>query len=141
MGLFKQLKDMRNVVEAAPAMISEARALQQQASQAQAAGGFGPGYGGGVAGYGNVAVPQPADVPPGDPRLIPIEGVGLELYARASKAAATRGLDEAGMARYAATLGVDPATWPAAVAGWNARMRGDMQLATHFGRLYQEAQV
>ncbi|MFI2666901.1 hypothetical protein [Micromonospora carbonacea] len=36
MGLFKQLKDMRNVVEAAPAMISEARALRQQASQAQA---------------------------------------------------------------------------------------------------------
>lgn len=135
MGLFKQLKDMKNVVEAAPAMISEAQALQQQAMQAQASGAYGFAYGAGA------AVPQPADVPAGDPRLTPIEGVTLELYAQVSKAAATRGLDEAGMAQYAATLGVNPAIWPAAMTGWNARMRGDMQLATQFGRLYQAAQA
>ncbi|MBO4208121.1 hypothetical protein [Micromonospora echinofusca] len=144
MGLFKQLKDMKNVVGAAPAMIAEARALQQQAYQTQAAAGH---YAAPAAGqYGHpamagVGVPQPADIPPGDLRLAPIEGVSLELYAQVSKAAATHRLDEAGMARYAATLGADPVTWPAAIDGWNARMRGDMQLATQFGRLYQNAQV
>lgn len=143
MGLFKQLKDMKNVVNAAPAMISEARALQEQAAQMQANGQL--GYAGGPAatapGFPGAAIPQPAEVPAGDPRLAPIEGVSLALYARVSKAAATRGLDEAGMAQYAASVGANPATWQAVMNGWNARMRGDMPLATQFGRLYQEAQV
>jgi hypothetical protein len=36
--------------------------------------------------------------------------------------------------------GVDSAeSWHAAYEGWNARMQNDMQLATHFGHLYQAA--
>jgi hypothetical protein len=81
-----------------------------------------------------------AAVGPDDPRLEPIAGVPLDQYAAISKAAATRGVDTAGLVRLALGRGVaSEAAWREAQQGWNARMRGDFQLATHFGHLYQAA--
>ena len=39
MGLFKQMKDMKNVVAAAPGMIDQAQQMQANAQQMQAAAG------------------------------------------------------------------------------------------------------
>ncbi|MGI8332937.1 hypothetical protein ACRYCC_23545 [Actinomadura scrupuli] len=139
MGMFKQFKDMVGMVNEAPSMIAEAQKLQQnaqqqaqQAQQFQAGAGFGGSY---------AAVPQAADVAAGDPRLAPVEGVTLERYAQVSKVAATQGLDQAGLAGYVRSLGIDSVVWTRATETWNARFKGDMQLATQFGRLYQQAQV
>jgi len=77
---------------------------------------------------------------PGDPRLEPIAGVTIEQYATISKAAATAGADENTLVRLALGRGVDSETaWREAYDGWNARMKRDMQLATHFGHLYRAA--
>ncbi|HEV7761212.1 MAG TPA: hypothetical protein VGO78_19530 [Acidimicrobiales bacterium] len=79
-------------------------------------------------------------VPAGDPRLVPIAGVTIEQYASISKAAATGGADENTLVRLALGRGVESEiAWREAYDGWNARMRRDMQLATHFGHLYQAA--
>jgi hypothetical protein len=125
MGIFKQLKDMRNVVAAAPDMMAQAQqtsaSAQAYAAQAQAAYGV-------PAGYGYPAPGAPAGgIAPGDPRLTPIAGVDLTTYARISKAASQEGLT---------ADGVSAEAWHEAVTGWPARMRGDMQLAVHYGTLF-----
>jgi hypothetical protein len=86
-------------------------------------------------------IPQPATPADNDPRMLPIEGISLQEYARISKVAATRGMDVTGLAVFVAQQGIDPAVWTRATEGWNARFKGDMALATYFGRLYQEAKV
>jgi hypothetical protein len=78
---------------------------------------------------------------PDDPRLRPIAGVSLADYAAISKAAAVQGVDAMGLVRLALFRGVvaSEAAWHEAQHGWNARMKGDTQLATQFGYLYQAA--
>jgi hypothetical protein len=138
MGMFKQFKDVVGVVNEMPAVVQQANALQAQAAQAQAMRArTDTHYTAGV--YGTM--PQSADLADGDARLAPIEGITLQRYAEVSKVAATRGLDQVGLAEYVRSRGYDPQAWARAAEGWNARFRGDMQLATHFGRLYTEAQV
>jgi hypothetical protein len=132
MGIIKSWKQMAGVAGQMPAMIDQAHQLQAQAAQMQAAQMQNGQYG---------QVPQPATPAGNDPRMLPIEGISLQEYARISKVAATRGLDVAGLTAYVAQQGIDPAAWTRATEGWNARFKGDMALATYFGRLYQEAQV
>ncbi|MEO5873630.1 MAG: hypothetical protein ABIS86_15300 [Streptosporangiaceae bacterium] len=127
MGFIKQWKQLAGVANEMPAMMNQAQQLQAQAAQMQA-GQYG-------------MIPQPTAPADNDPRMLPIEGVSLPLYAQISKVAATRGLDVAGLAAHVAALGHDPAAWTRATEGWNARFKGDMALATLFGRLYQEAKV
>jgi len=135
--LRKSMKDMKTMVGAAPGLIEQANQLQAQAQQMQAA---------------NQAQASRSDaahaeammagttIPAGDPRLEPIAGVTLEKYAEVSKAAALQGADEAGLVGLALARGVEsPEAWTEAYQGWNARMQGDMQLATQFGHLYQAA--
>jgi hypothetical protein len=126
------MKDMKTMVGAAPGMIEQANQLaaqaqqMQQAQQAQAAQ--------------MQAMTAGPTVPEGDPRLAPIAGVTIEKYAAIAKAAATQGADEDGLVGLALARGVEsPEAWQEAYAGWNARMQGDMQLATHFGHIYQAA--
>ena len=129
--LKKSMKDMKTTVGAAPGMIEQANQMaaqaqqMQQAQQAQAAQ--------------LQAMQAGPTIPDGDPRLAPIAGVTIEQYAAISKAAATQGADESGLVGLALARGVESAAWQEAYAGWNARMQGDMQLATHFGHLYQAA--
>jgi hypothetical protein len=88
------------------------------------------------------AVREATTIAPGDPRLEPIAGVSIEQYAAISKAATRADADENLLVRLALGRGVESeSAWRDAYDGWNARMRGDMQLATHFGRLYQAAGV
>jgi hypothetical protein len=130
--LKKSIQDMKAMTAAAPGLIEQANqmgAQAQQMQQAQAA----------QAAQAQAMMSGPT-IPAGDPRLEPIAGVSLELYAAISKAAATQGADQDGLVGLALARGVDSAeSWQAAYDGWNARMQGDMQLATHFGHLYQAA--
>lgn len=126
----KGIKDMRTTVAAAPGMIEQANQLAAQAQQLQAAR------------QAEAAQMQSmmagTTIGPDDPRLQPIAGVTLEQYAAISKAAANQGADAAGLVGLALARGVaSEAAWQEAQEGWNARMKGDTQLATHFGHLYQ----
>ena len=129
MGMFKQFKQMAGVVNEMPAVLDQARALQEQALAAQ------------MNAQAYAGIPQPAAPAADDPRTAPIEGVALSDYARISKVAASRGLDRAGLDQYLLSQGLDPEVYQRATAGWNDRFRGDMALATLYGRLYHEAQV
>ena len=130
--LRKSIKDMKTMVGAAPGLIEQANQLQAQAQQMQQANAA-------TAAQGQ-AMMSGTTIPPGDPRLEPIAGVTLEKYAEVSKAAALQGADEAGLVGLALARGVvSPEAWVEAYQGWNARMQGDMQLATQFGHLYQAA--
>lgn len=123
MGLFKQMKDMKTMVSAAPGLIDQAQQLQG-AAQAQA--------------QQLQAMAAGPSIAAGDARLTPISGVSLERYAEVVKALQvqqTRTTED--IARVVAAKGLDDATWQAAYEGWNARMQGDMALSTHFGHLYQ----
>lgn len=130
--LRKSMKDMKTMVGAAPGLIEQANQLQAQAQQMQAANQAQAAQA--------QAMMAGTTIPAGDPRLEPIAGVTLEKYAEVSKAAALQGADEAGLVGLALARGViSPEAWVEAYQGWNARMQGDMQLATQFGHLYQAA--
>ena len=128
MGLFKQMKDMKNVVAAAPGMVDQAQqmaanAQQMQAAQMQqaaahqaaAAGTLGPQAGG----------------------LDPIAGVSLQQYAAIVKAIAPLNYDQSALPGIAASHGIDGASWQQAHDGWNARIQGDPAVARAFSDIYR----
>ncbi|MEV8513729.1 hypothetical protein [Dactylosporangium sp. NPDC051484] len=135
MGLFKQMKDLRNMAAQAPGMVAQAQqtaaAAQAYAAQSQAAYGMN-GYNTANAFGAPVATGMASD----DPRLAPIAGVDLAMYARVSKAAAQEGLAAEGVVAKAQSFGIAADAWQQAATGWPARMRGDTQLAVQYGNLY-----
>ena len=128
MGLFKGMKDMKDMVAAAPDMIDQAQQMQAQAAQMQAANA---GAMGAVAGMqqGAAAV---------DPALLePIDGISLERYAQLSKSIGTRQLTtEAQTIEFLESQGTTHEQWTAAWEGWNARMKQDMALSGYFSALF-----
>jgi len=129
MGLFKQMKDMKNMVAEAPAALDQANQLaanaqvmaaQQQAAATQAA----------TAQQAAVAVAAAG------PDFEPISGVSLELYAEISRDLATVNYDQAQAPALANAKGVVSADWEAAVAGWNARMQTNPAVSQRFNALY-----
>jgi hypothetical protein len=115
-------------------MVEQANQLAAQAQQMQAAQH--------AQAVQMQAMMQGPTIAPGDPRLATIAGVSIEQYAAISKAAATAGAADE---KHPGPAGAGPrrsrarVAWREAYDGWNARMQGDMQLATHFGHLYQAA--
>jgi hypothetical protein len=130
MGLFKQMKDLRNVAAQAPGMVAQAQQTSA-AAQAQAAYGM-QGYSAANA----FGAPVNTGITPDDPRLAPIAGVDLTMYARISKAASQEGLNADQLVLKAQTFGISAEAWNEAATGWPARMRGDTQLAVHYGNLF-----
>lgn len=131
MGLFKQLKQMKDVVAETPDLIENAQAMQQaqaeqaQAQQAQAAAASAAASQAAAAG---AAAGNGFD---------PIAGVSIELYADISKELTARGGDQALAPAIAAEKGIDRASWEAAVAGWNDRMRVNPAIAKRFNDLWR----
>jgi hypothetical protein len=125
-GIFKQLKDMKGTVAAAPGMIDQAQQLsvaaQTQAAVMQAQ----------TAQAGGAAPAGPAE----GPDFEPIAGVSLELYTEISKSLATVNYDQTKGPEMAAKKGVVAADWQAAVDGWNARMKANQAVAKRFNALY-----
>lgn len=138
MGLFKQMKDMKDMVHAAPGMIDQAQQMganaqamqaqqaqlmaQQQAVMAQAQAHQ-------QAAAGNLA-PQAGG-------LDPIAGVSLQQYAVIVKAIAPLNYDQSALPGIAASHGIDGASWQQAHDGWNARIQGDPAVARAFSDVYR----
>lgn len=131
MGLFKQMKDMKTMVDAAPGLIqqSQAMAAQAQAYQAQAvqAAQF----------QAAQAAAVPAAIDPA--ALAPINGVDLPTYAWVSKRVADAGYDQSVAPGFAAQRGIAAADWTAAVDGWATRMQAVPALGREFRRHFDAA--
>ena len=129
MGLFKQMKDMKNMVAEAPAALDQANQLaanaQVMAAQQQAAAT-------------DAAVRQQAAVTAAavGPDFEPISGVSIELYAEISRDLATVNYDQAQAPALANAKGVISSDWDAAVSGWNARMQTNPAVGQRFNALY-----
>lgn len=135
MGLFKQMREMKDMVHAAPGMIDQANQMsasaqgmaaaqqqQQQAAyqqaaamQAAAAGSLQPQVGG----------------------LDSIAGVSLQQYAVVVKAIAPLNYDQSALPGIAASHGIDSTSWQQAHDGWNARIQGDPAVARAFSDIYR----
>ena len=131
MGLFKQMKDMKNVVEQAPEMIDQAQQMGAQAQEMAAAQQ--------AAAQQAMAQQQTAAAAAsqaGAGNFEPIAGVTIEQYAEVSKELAAHGYDQSKAAEIAATKGISAENWQAAMDGWNQRMQGDPSVGQRFNALY-----
>ena len=125
MGLFKQMKQAKEAVAAAPDLIQNAQAMQQaqmDAARAQQAA---------------AAAAATAAASAGGSDFEPIAGVSIELYVDISRVLDQRGGDQAMAPAIAQEHGVDAASWDAAVAGWNARMQTNRAVGTRFAELWR----
>jgi hypothetical protein len=137
MGIFKNIKQMKDVVAGAPGMIEQAQQLQSasmQAMQQQAAAAAAGVPAGGI-GQGIAPAPAPGSLSEAD--LAPIGGVSLELYVELSREIGARGYTMEQAPSLAAERGIAAADWDAAVAGWNGRMAANPAVALQFNHLYQ----
>jgi hypothetical protein len=133
--MLKRMKDMKEMVNAAPGMVAQAQqmgaqaqqmaAAHQAAAQAQLAqaqgGGFQPG---GVAG------PAGAD-------LEPVAGVTLEQFVAVSKGVAAYNYDQTKLPEIALSQGIDPVSWQSASSAWNDRIKASPAVAQRFNQLYR----
>jgi hypothetical protein len=129
MGLFKQMKDMKDMVAAAPGAIDQANQLsanaQAMAAQQQAA-----------ANQAMAAQQAQVAAAAAGPDFEPISGVSLALYAEISRDLAAVNYDQAQAPALANAKGVVSSDWDAAVAGWNARMQTNPAVGQQFNALY-----
>ncbi len=125
MGLFKQMKQAKDVMAAAPDMIQNAQAMQQAQIDAAKANEAAVG-----ASAANAAAAGGAD-------FEPVAGVSIETYAAISRTLTDRGGDQAAAPGIAAEHGVDQSSWDAAVAEWNARMQRNPAVGTRFNQLWR----
>jgi hypothetical protein len=131
MGMFKRMKDMRDMVEAAPGMVAQARQLGAQAQQMAAA------QQAAYAAQAQPAAAQAGAVEGAD--FDPIAGVSIDQFAAVSKGVAAFGYDPAKLPEIAASRGIAPADWQAAHQGWNERIKRNRAVAQRFNQLYRAA--
>jgi hypothetical protein len=130
-GLFKQMKDMKKMVEAAPGMVSQAQQMGAQAQEMAAAQQ--------AAAQQQMAAAQQASdqaMAAGTGDLEPIAGVSLDQYATISKGLAAHGYDQSKAVEVAASHGVSPENWQQAMDGWNARIKANPAVGQQFNKLY-----
>jgi hypothetical protein len=130
-GMFKRMKDMRDMVNAAPEMVQNARVLGAQAQEYAASQQAAMQQAGIV---GGMATPAPAAA--GTASTEPIAGVSLELYTEISKGLAAYNYDINMGPTVAATKGVSAEAWQEAMTGWNERIKADRAVAQRFNALY-----
>lgn len=131
MGLFKQMKDMKNMVEQAPDMIDQAQQMGAQAQEMQAA---------------QMAAAQQAQqqqmaaagaaAGAGEGDFSPINGVTIEQYAAVCKQLGANAADPAAAHAAAQSAGIGADDWDAAAAGWAERMKGGSAVGQKFNQLY-----
>jgi len=136
MGIFRQLKDMRDMVNAAPGLMADAQQMASQAQQMAAAQQAAARAQ--LAGTGNVRPggQQPGAQPAG-PDFESVSGVSLEQFAAVSKAVAGHNYDGSLLPQIAASTGIPAAAWESAAQGWNDRIRANPAVARHFNLLYR----
>lgn len=137
MGMLKRMKDMKDMVEAAPGMIEQAQQLgaqaQQMAAAQQAAAQMQMAQYGQMGQMGGM---QPGVAPTG-PDFEPVAGVSLEQYAVISKGIAVYNYDQSKLPEVAAAHGVAAPAWEQAAAGWNERIKANPAVGQRFNALYQ----
>ena len=136
MGMMKRMKDMRDMVNAAPDMIQQAHQLGAQAQQMAAAqqAAMQAQYGAAQAQVGGM----PGQAPAG-PDFEPIAGVSLEQFAAISKGVAAFNYDQSKLPEIAESKGVQAAAWDEASRGWNDRIKANPAVAQRFNLLYRAA--
>jgi hypothetical protein len=147
LGIFKQMKDMKDMVNAAPGLVEQARQMSSQAQQmaeaqraaaqaqmAQHGGQPGasgqPGAFGQQGGFGQAAVP-------GGPDFEPIEGVSLDQFAAVTKAVAIYNYDGSRLPEIAASKGIPGYAWETACNGWNERIKANPAVAQRYNQLWR----
>jgi len=137
MGMFKNIKDMRDMANAAPGMVAQGQAMaaqaQQMAAAQQAAAMAQIQQAHAASGYG-----QPGAAPTG-PDYEPIAGVSLEQFAAISKGVAAYNYDQTKLVEVAAQHGVGAEDWDTASRGWNDRIKANPAVAQRFNLLYRAA--
>ena len=137
MGLFKDFKDMKDMVEAAPGMIDSAQQLQANAQAQAAAAQAQFGAAGAMPGQAYVNnLNAGINGEPSAEALAPINGVTLETYTAIIKELGARGNDQSLLPEIAGSHGVKPADWEKAKEGWGARIKDDRALGSKFNALY-----
>jgi hypothetical protein len=131
-GIFKRMKDMKDMVEAAPGMVQQARQLGAQAQEYAAAQQTAA-----QAQMNQMAQGQPSAMPNTGAGQDPIAGVSIELFAQISKGLAAYGYDQSKAVEVAAAKGVAADAWAEALDGWNARIATDPSVAQRFNALYR----
>jgi hypothetical protein len=138
MGLFKDFKDMKDMVSAAPGMIDSAQELAANAQAQAAASQAQFGAPGGAQAYVN-NLNAGINGEPSAEALAPINGVTLEAYTAIIKELGARGNDQSLLPEIAQSHGVKPADWEKAKEGWGARIKDDRALGSKFNTLYTSA--
>jgi hypothetical protein len=138
MGMLKRMKDMKDMVNAAPGMVAQGQqmaaqaqemaAAQQAAAQAQMAQYQQAQFGGAPAGVAGPAT---------GPDFEPIAGVTLDKFAAVSKGVAAYNYDAAKLPDVALSHGIDPVSWQSASQGWNDRIKANPVVAKQFNQLYR----
>jgi hypothetical protein len=130
-GLFKQLKDAKDMVNAAPGMVAQAQQMaaqaQQMAAAQQAARQAQMAHAGGAQ----------ASADPVGPDFEPIAGVALDQFAAVSKGVAAFNYDQSKLVEIAASHGIPALAWETAREGWNDRIKANPAVAHHFNQLYR----
>ena len=122
MNLFKSIKDMGAMVNAAPDLIESANRLAENAKVQQAQ-----------------AMAPAVVLEPSAEALTPIAGVDLAVYARVSKGIAAYGYDATKLPLVASAYGVSADNWALAQTGWAARIQSDGAVGAKFNQLYAGA--
>lgn len=153
MGILKKMKDMTDMVNAAPGMVAQAQqmgaqaqqlgaqyqqmaAAQQQAAMQAQMGGAPGGFP--HAGFPHAGFPQAVADTTG-PDFEPIAGVPLDQFAGVSKAVAAYNYDPEKLPAIAASRGIPALAWESAAHGWNDRIKANPAVARRFNQLYRES--
>ena len=123
MGLFKQMKQMKEAVAEAPDLVRSSMEMQQAMQAAPP-----PGSAAGSAPAGAATALDDET----------ISNVSLATYAAICRLGTERGItDVAGIAAVATEQGISAADWDAAMNGWNARFAHDTPAAMRFNALWR----
>jgi hypothetical protein len=134
MGMFKQLKDAKKAVEAAPGLIDQSMQMADQAQQMAAAQQ--------AAAQQQMAQQQQAMAgaqagAAAGPDFEPIAGVSLQQFADVSKGLAAHGYDQSKAVEVAMSKGISAENWQQALDGWNARVTANPAVAQQFNAYYR----
>ena len=131
MGFLKQMKEMKQIVAAAPSMIEQSQQMAANAQAMQAAQMSQMQHA--------IAYNQQVGQPIAPEHLTPINGVDLPTYAWVGKQVANNGYNQALAVGFAAQRGISAADWEAGAAGWTARMTTVPAIGPEFRRYYDVA--
>jgi hypothetical protein len=132
-GMIRRMKDMKDMVNAAPGMVAQAQQMGAQAQQMAAAQRAAM-----QAQMAQAGGAQTGAAPVG-PDFEPVADVSLDQFAAVSKGVATFNYDQSKLPEIAASKGIPAFAWETASQGWNERIKRNPAVARRFNQLYRES--